>query len=348
MNQSLRKALVREIKETFLSDIHLSKTLIPKTCPQTQLAGGGPLRGCSWTIWGRSKQAIHHPKATELKAWEMRRLDQKNQYREGTRKPDMPLSIRAPSSNWNLCASPIKSWKKRENPNLTAYYPLSYHVPLQHCNEIGINFAVVQTLDFQSCFKLHLPRLLPLGITCLSLSSPAQLPIFIIPQAGPNCHGPCSVTHGRCTETMLCAYQTCWWAPNLLGTQPSHISQPLPQSEENIWLVLVSGMWVDKMLPLPGLAPKMSCTITHITCQVSRDQLDFNTHSNIRSKDGGASVSLSLKELCSTKSPSANSRWAILWARNKFLFLLFLFLKRWDCLLPVSLLCHRNWGSPIT
>lgn len=36
-------------------------------------------------------------------------------------------------------------------------------------------------------------------------------------------------------------------------------------------------MWVDKMLPLPGLAPKMSCRITHIPRQSSRDQLDFNT-----------------------------------------------------------------------
>ena len=63
-------------------------------------------------------------------------------------------------------------------------------------------------------------------------------------------------------------------------------------------------MGIDKML---DLAPKTSCTVIHTAHQYPRGQLDFNTHGNIRSKDGEACVSLSVKEFCGTKFPSANA-----------------------------------------
>lgn len=207
MNWTLRKAPVRESKETFLSDIHLSKTLIPKTCPQTQLAGGGPLGGCSWTVWGRSKQAIHHQRATELKAWEMGRLGQKKKKKTSTEKEPtnhtchLVCGLSTPTGIFVLHQL---SRRKRETIPIWQHI-IPYHVmsPLWRCNEIGINFSVVQTLNSQRFFKVHLPRSLPVNITFLSLSSPAQLPIFILPKAGPNCHAP-AVSHEACAQRQCC------------------------------------------------------------------------------------------------------------------------------------------------
>lgn len=87
-----------------ISRIHpsLEDTEIPGTCPNHSSQLGSPSRDCPWTTWVRSGQAIHHPRASELGAWEVRKLGPKRQHREEPYESDSSLGTQAPNSNWKI------------------------------------------------------------------------------------------------------------------------------------------------------------------------------------------------------------------------------------------------------
>lgn len=103
-----------ERREISLIYPSLEDTEIPGTCPNHSSQLGSPSRDCPGTTWVRSGQAIHHPRASELRACKVRRLGPKRQHREEPYKSDTPLGTQAPNYNWKIFVLHKLNLGKRE------------------------------------------------------------------------------------------------------------------------------------------------------------------------------------------------------------------------------------------
>ena len=126
------------------------------------------------------------------------------------------------------------------------------------------------------------------SLSSLPLSSPTHSPPPANPQQARTTK-PALASHARRAQRRCCMFtrqaSRSSWAPSST-TLPSLACR---QKKRQDWTP-ASRRWVGVALSLAGLAPKMSCRVTHIVFRFPRCQLDLDTQSNYLSSLSGAKM----------------------------------------------------------